>query len=87
MFKEKTIGIIGYNSKRYNTFYKEILNKLNCKCLLWNRTDIQYKTNKNEILVKDINVLEKNENIDVILCFIKDSSNFDFLSIISDCNI
>jgi len=80
MFKDKTIGIIGYNSKRYNTFYRDILNKLNCTCLLWNRTDINYDSLANEKIIKNVSDLEKNQNVDLIMCFIKDTSNFDFLS-------
>jgi hypothetical protein len=80
VFKNKTIGIIGYSSKRYNTFYRNILNKLECNCLLWNRTNIDYNPFSNEKIVKDITDLENSKNLDLILCFIKDTSNFNFLS-------
>jgi hypothetical protein len=47
---------------------------------LWNRTNIDYNPFSNEKIVKDITDLENSKNLDLILCFIKDTSNFNFLS-------
>ena len=79
MFKDKKIGIIGYSSKRYNNFYRSIIKKLKFRCLIWNRTDVNYDTQDNEKITKDIKDLEK-DNLDLILCFINDKNNFDFLN-------
>lgn len=69
----KNIGIIGCG-KRFNTIYFEILNKLNSKLFLWNRTKQKlekYKSFKTVSFVDNIDEF-KNLDLDLIICTVPD---------------
>ena len=82
------IGVIGLG-KRFFNVYAEILEKLNCDLVVWNRTiekSESYVADKKHKIVKDLSDLA-NESLDICLCFLPSNVSYDVLSPLISKNI